>query len=193
MGAVYVAKHRVIDRRVAVKVLKRELTDDKALVVRFMNEARAAAAIHHPNIIDVMDVGTLDGGVPYIMTELLPGECLAARLAHQKKLTVAEALEVTRQAESAWAAAHDKGIVHRDLKRDNRFISPDPSNPAHERVKVPDFGIAKVWSDLARSANTWVSGGFYRENQHRLSNRFARQGRRNRRGRHCRCGDRLRR
>jgi serine/threonine protein kinase len=127
MGSVYLAQHPILDRRVAIKVLRRELAEDTGLVTRFINEARAASAIRHPNIIEVFDVGTLPDGLPYLMMELLEGETLAHRLLRRGRLTVVEAVEVALQAASALAAAHDKGIVHRDLKPENLFLVPDPA------------------------------------------------------------------
>jgi eukaryotic-like serine/threonine-protein kinase len=155
MGTVYLAEHPVIGRRAAVKVLRRALADDEAHVSRFMNEARAANAIRHANIIDILDLGLLPEGLPYLMMELLEGESLGSRLRAVGRLPVAQALEIVRQTASALGAAHDKGIVHRDLKPDNLFLVPDASLPWGERVKVLDFGIAKlVGNDLARGLAT---------------------------------------
>jgi eukaryotic-like serine/threonine-protein kinase len=147
MGAVYLAVHPVMGRKVAVKLLRRELAADKTLVARFINEARAAYAIHHPNIIDVIDVGTLAddrSGLPYMMMEYLEGESLARRLELRGTLGIAEAVDVAIQTASALGAAHAKGIVHRDLKPDNLFLVSDEMNPGRERIKVLDFGIAKL-------------------------------------------------
>jgi eukaryotic-like serine/threonine-protein kinase len=144
MGAVYLAEHPDIGRRVAVKVLHTDLTRDPQLLTRFLNEARAANAIHHPNIIEILDSGTTDGGMPYLVMELLEGETLAARVRRLGKLSLAEALDIAYQTASAVGAAHRKNIVHRDLKPDNLFIIADHSNPGRERVKVLDFGIAKL-------------------------------------------------
>ncbi len=152
MGAVYLARHPIIDRSVAIKVLKRELTEDRTLVGRFINEAKAAASIHHPNIIEVLDVGMLPDGVPYMMMELLSGESLGQRLHRKGRLSVSEALDVVGQAGSALVAAHACGIVHRDLKPENLFMASDPTRPGRERVKVLDFGIAKLRRELSGAA-----------------------------------------
>ena len=149
MGAVYLAEHPEIGRRVAVKVLHTDLTRDPQLLTRFLNEARAANAIHHPNIIEILDSGTTDGGMPYLVMELLEGETLAARVRRLGKLSLAEALDIAYQTASAVGAAHRKNIVHRDLKPDNLFIIADHSNPGRERVKVLDFGIAKLQAKTA--------------------------------------------
>jgi serine/threonine-protein kinase len=155
MGAVYLAEHALMGRKAAIKLLRHELTEDRALVARFINEARAANAIRHPNIIDVLDVGTLTGqhaGQPYMMMEFLEGESLGSRLAKRGTLPSAEAVEIARQATGALGAAHAKSIVHRDLKPDNLFLVPDDRQAGRELVKVLDFGIAKLRGDLATTS-----------------------------------------
>jgi serine/threonine protein kinase len=144
MGTVYLAEHALMGWRAAVKVLRRSLADDKVLVKRFINEAHAIKSIRHPNIIDIIDVGTLPDGLPYLLMELLEGESLGARLQKRGRLPVALAVHIARQTAAALGAAHDKGVVHRDLKPDNLFLIPDPEDPDHDRVKVLDFGIAKL-------------------------------------------------
>jgi hypothetical protein len=144
MGAVYLAEHPDIGRRVAVKVLLPELSQNKVLIGRFFNEARAANAIRHPNIIEILDSGTTPTGQPYLVMELLEGETVSARLRRMGALPVGMALEMAYQAASAVGAAHRKDIIHRDLKPDNLFIISDPMEPARERMKVLDFGIAKL-------------------------------------------------
>src|ERR1700760_1212586 len=144
MGAVYLAEHPGIGRRVAVKVLHRNLTLDGQLLARFLNEARAANAIRHPNIIEILDSGTTPDGMPYLVMELLGGETLAALLARLGRLPVRTALLFGYQTASALGAAHGKGIVHRDLKPDNLFIVADQEIADGERLKVLDFGIAKL-------------------------------------------------
>jgi len=155
MGAVYLAEHPFMGRKAAIKVLRRDLAEDRGLVERFMNEARAANAIRHPNIIDIIDVGRTPSGVPYLMMELLEGQSLAKRISEAGQLPVGEAIEIGAQTAGALAAAHSKGIVHRDLKPDNLFLVPDDSRPGGMRVKVLDFGIAKLRGDLTNvSART---------------------------------------
>jgi len=158
MGAVYLAEHPYMGRKAAVKVLRREFAEDATIVERFMNEARAANAIRHSNIIDIIDVGRLPSGVPYLMMEYLDGESLAQRLANQKILSVAEAVDICRQVASALTAAHQKGIVHRDLKPDNIFLVRDESHERQARVKVLDFGIAKLRGDLTGSSAKTQAG-----------------------------------
>jgi len=144
MGAVYLAEHPEIGRRVAVKVLRPEMIKDVQLLGRFLNEARAANAIRHPHIIEILDSGTTPEGTPYLVMELLEGESLAARVRRLGKLSIKESLEFAFQTASALAAAHAKGIIHRDLKPDNLFVIRDPNDASRERIKVLDFGIAKL-------------------------------------------------
>jgi serine/threonine protein kinase len=149
MGSVYLAEHPFLGRKAAIKVLKPECASNADLIQRFLNEARAANAIHHPNIIDIIDVGILPEGVPYMMMEFLQGESLADRLHRVSRLPQSEALYIAGQIASALAAAHAVDIVHRDLKPDNVFIVPDLQNPGHDHVKVLDFGIAKLRPEFA--------------------------------------------
>ena len=148
MGAVYLAKHPFLERKAAIKILKPECASNAAYVQRFLNEARAANAIHHPNIIDIIDVGILPNGVPYMMMEFLDGESLAQKLRRVRRLPVDEAVFVVRQIASALDAAHAAGIVHRDLKPDNVFVVPDRQS-GREHIKVLDFGIAKLRPEFA--------------------------------------------
>jgi eukaryotic-like serine/threonine-protein kinase len=149
MGNVYLARHPLIDRGAAIKVLHAQLAGDRGLVTRFFNEARAANAIRHPNIIDIIDVGFLPNTErPYLMMELLAGENLAKRIGRAGRLPIAQALDFARQTASALAAAHTKGIVHRDLKPENLYLVPHGSLPGREVVKVLDFGIAKLRSEI---------------------------------------------
>jgi serine/threonine-protein kinase len=144
MGTVYLAEHPFMGRKAAIKILRRAYVTDEAMVALFMNEARAANAIRHPNIIDIIDVGRLADGQPYLMMEFLEGETLADRLSRLGRLPAPDALDFVQQAAEALAVAHDRGIVHRDLKPENLLLVPDLSAPRGERVKVLDFGIAKL-------------------------------------------------
>lgn len=152
MGVVYLAEHPEIGRRVAVKVLRSDLGRDPDALARFLNEARAANAIRHPNIIEILDSGTTSDGASYLVMELLEGEALRARLSRSRVLSVRDALEITYQTASALGAAHAKGIIHRDLKPDNLFLVPEPLEAGRERVKVLDFGIAKLQIDRSASS-----------------------------------------
>ena len=144
MGAVYLAEHPGIGRRVAVKVLHKNYTRDEHLLARFLNEARAANAIRHPNIIEILDSGMMADGTPFLVMELLEGDSLGTWLRNQGPPPIATAVDFAYQTASALGAAHSKGIVHRDLKPDNLFIVSDPHDATRERIKVLDFGIAKL-------------------------------------------------
>ncbi len=143
-GEVYLVENELIQRRAAVKVLHPALAQDAELVRRFLNEARAASAICHPNIVEVLDAGGTPEGAPYILMEFLEGVSLQKRLADRGRLALRQVLDIANQAGSALVAAHAAGIVHRDLKPENLFLVPDTGVPSGERVKVLDFGIAKI-------------------------------------------------
>jgi serine/threonine protein kinase len=148
MGAVYEGFNEAIERRVAIKVLKEEFAAKPDVVERFFNEARAANRVNHPNIVQIHEHGQLPGGGAYIIMELLEGSTLGDRAAKSGgKLPVKSALEIAWQVAAALSAAHHKGIVHRDLKPGNLMLVPDPLGPGGERVKVLDFGIAKLLAD----------------------------------------------
>jgi serine/threonine-protein kinase len=142
MGIVYEAENVVLGRKVALKRLKDAALHDAALVTRFLQEARAAAAIGHDHIVDILDVVTDEAGVVYIVMELLTGESLATRLAADRRLSPDFAVEVIAQMLEALAAAHDRGIIHRDLKPENLWLETKPE--AKPFVKLLDFGISKV-------------------------------------------------
>jgi serine/threonine protein kinase len=144
MGVVYLAEHPEIGRKVAVKVLHADFARDQQVLGRFLNEARAANAIRHPNIIEILDSGVLVDQTPYLVMELLEGESLAARIKRVGPMPMGDICDFAYQTASALSAAHAKGIVHRDLKPDNLFVIPDPHDETRERIKVLDFGIAKL-------------------------------------------------
>ena len=135
MGEVYRARDSKLDREVAVKVLPTSLARDPAALARFEREAKAVAALSHPNILAVHDFGSSDG-TTYAVMELLEGESLRQRLA-EGAIPLRKAAEIAREIALGLAAAHDKGIVHRDLKPENLFLTRDG------RVKILDFGLAR--------------------------------------------------
>ena len=142
MGRVYEARHlRLKDRRFAVKVLHAELARQPEVVTRFQREAESASAISHENVVDVFDVHRTIDGRPYMVGEFLEGIELGAYLNNVKKLEVPEAIRITRQVCDALVAAHEAGIVHRDMKPENVFLVGEGPNM---RVKVLDFGISKA-------------------------------------------------
>jgi len=136
MGEVYRARDAKLDRVVAVKVLPAHLAEDRDALARFEREAKAVAALSHPNILAIYDFGRTDG-TAFAVMELLEGESLRARLS-ASALPVRKAVEVGVQVAKGLAAAHEKGIVHRDLKPENVFLTSDG------HVKILDFGLAKV-------------------------------------------------
>ena len=156
MGVVYAAQHTLLGRPAAVKVLLPRLSDDQGIVTRFFNEARAATAIQHPGIVEVYDFGWTSEGAAFIVMEHLRGETLRDRR-KRGPMPWHLALTVTRQIAGALAAAHAKGIVHRDLKPDNIFLVPDPEVPGGERIKLLDFGIAKL-ADLPTGTSMTRTG-----------------------------------
>ena len=136
MGVVYRARDVRLNRPVAVKVLPPEAAHDAHRLRRFENEARAASALDHPNILVVHDIGT-DEGLPYIVSELLDGVTLRHHLA-SGRISLRRAIDYAVQLATGLAAAHDKGIVHRDLKPENVFVTDEG------RVKILDFGLARI-------------------------------------------------
>jgi len=136
MGEVYRPRDSRLNRDVAIKVLPATFSSDPERLHRFEQEALAAAALNHPNILAVYDIGTQDGA-PYIVSELLEGESLRERL-RPGPIPVRKATEFAVQIAKGLAAAHDKGIVHRDLKPENIFVTRDG------RIKLLDFGLAKL-------------------------------------------------
>lgn len=143
MGVVYRAQHTQLDRPTAIKVLRPELSRSLWMLDRFLTEARAAASVRHPGIVEVYDYGIMPSGRPFIAMELLDGVTLGRRLAVRGRLLPSEAAQLAHQIAGALVAAHARGVVHRDLKPDNVFLVCDPRSGALDRVKLLDFGIAR--------------------------------------------------
>jgi eukaryotic-like serine/threonine-protein kinase len=144
MGEVYLAEHRHLKRKAALKLLARELVGRPDLLERFFLEARATSAIAHPGIVQIFDCELDPTGRPYIVMEYLDGETLAATLSRRGPLPAITVARLTRSMAEALEAAHAKGIVHRDLKPENIFVQADPP----DTVKLVDFGIAKLAGDF---------------------------------------------
>ncbi len=142
MGTVYLAEHMLIKRKVAIKLLRAELAEDAAVVERFMNEARAAGAIGHPHIVESTDMGFTRDEVPFIVFEYLEGTLLTDEIYRVRGMPPRRALRIATQIASALHAAHTAGIIHRDLKSDNVFLTD--KEDASDHVKVLDFGISRV-------------------------------------------------
>lgn len=158
MGSVYLARHVSFDRSVAIKVLHSHHLDDPETRRRFFNEARAAMQIRHPGIVRVFDCGEDSDGSAYIIMEFLEGEDLSKRISNGRRVPITTSMLIGRQVVEALAAAHDHGIVHRDLKPDNLFMVPDPTVPGGERIKILDFGIAKLQGDGLASLHKTQTG-----------------------------------
>jgi Tol biopolymer transport system component len=153
MGEVYRARDSRLGRDVAIKVLPPAFATDPERLQRFEQEARAAAALNHPNILAVHDIGRHEGA-PYVVSELLEGETLRARLSASGRgepLPVRKAVDYATQVAQGLAAAHDRGIIHRDLKPENLFLTTDG------HVKILDFGLAKLTEALAGSGSSELS------------------------------------
>jgi serine/threonine protein kinase len=144
MGTVFLAEHLLIHRRVAIKVLHQELATDADVVKRFMNEARVAGTLGHPNIVESTDMGFTENRVPYIVLEYLEGTLLTDEIYRVAGFPVRRSVRIAQQIASALQAAHSARIVHRDLKSDNIFLTD--RNDTLDHVKVLDFGISRFLS-----------------------------------------------
>ena len=145
MATVYVAKVKVLNRNVAVKVLKDEFTTDEEFVKRFNSEAQAAASLSHPNIVSIIDVGNEDN-IYYIVMELVRGKTLKQIITEEGALPWKWSVNIAMQIASALETAHKNNIVHRDIKPHNIIITEDGV------AKVTDFGIAKAVSNSTITA-----------------------------------------
>jgi serine/threonine protein kinase len=154
MGTVFLAEHALIKRRVAMKILHSDLATDAHVVERFMNEARAAGTLGHPNIVESTDMGFTHDHVPYIVFEYLEGSLLTDEIYRIGGLPVRRAVWIATQIASALEAAHRAGIVHRDLKSDNIFLTD--KDDALDHVKVLDFGVSRFLEAEERQKNMIV-------------------------------------
>src|SRR2546421_6192809 len=141
MGSVYLGKHVLMDKRVAIKVLRPSLAMDGDVVARFSREARAASRISHPHAVSVTDFGESENGVVFLVMEYLDGRTLKEIVKREGPLAVDRIVEIVRQVAGALDAAHQQGVIHRDLKSDNIMLSRTDGG---EWAKVLDFGIAKI-------------------------------------------------
>jgi serine/threonine-protein kinase len=142
MGQVYKAKHRLLKRIVAVKMMHPNLVSGAAALKRFQKEAELASALNHPNILTVYDFGVTDGGVPYLVMAFLEGTSLAEQIAGGTNLELKRSVHIFKQVSLGLAHAHENGVVHRDLKPSNIMLVQLDNDP--DFVKIVDFGIAKL-------------------------------------------------
>ena len=141
MGAVYRATHVLMDKTVAIKVLRPSLAADEKIVARFSREARAASRISHPNALSVTDFGEDENGIVFLVMEFLSGKTLKEVIREEGPMPLSRVTGIMLQIGGALEAAHAQGVVHRDLKSDNIMLI---STPAGDYAKVLDFGIAKI-------------------------------------------------
>ena len=154
MADVYRAKDQLLERTIAVKVLHQQYENDKEFIERFQREAKAAARITHPNIVNVYDVGVAEGR-HYIVMEYVPGRTLKERIKEEGPVPAAEALHIARQIAGALAQAHANNLVHCDIKPHNILVMPDGN------VKVADFGIARAVTESTMTYNDNIMGSVH--------------------------------
>lgn len=156
MGVVYRARQLLVDRTVALKILPRDLAEDPVAAKRFLNEARSISQLRHPNIVTLYDFGVTDDGRPFIAMEFVDGETLGARL-KRGPMPAHEVVHVARCIAEALAAAHDMGLIHRDIKGDNVMI--ERRTICQDEVRVLDFGIARTVDSDHRLTQTGMVFG----------------------------------
>ena len=150
MGRVYCAEQVALGRTVAVKVVHPHLADDELAAARFLNEARTASRLSHPNSVAIFDFGRTEQGQPYIVMEYLRGRDLGRVADDEGPLPLTRVVDVLRQTLAALEEAHALGIVHRDLKPDNIVL--EPLRSGLDFVKVVDFGLAKILEERSDGA-----------------------------------------
>ncbi|HEY9791582.1 MAG TPA: serine/threonine-protein kinase [Candidatus Obscuribacterales bacterium] len=151
IGLVYKARHVLMNRMVAIKIIRSEMIDNSTLIQRFQQEATAISKLDHPNIVQVYDYGVAPDGLPYLVMDYLEGTTLADLLTAQGKMSPDRAMPLFLQACHALKHAHENGIIHRDFKASNLVVCQDPL--LGEVVKVVDFGMAKLLHPDADNMN----------------------------------------
>jgi serine/threonine protein kinase len=153
MGSVWRGTHSITGRKIAVKILDEKFLSNANVVQRFGREARAASSIAHEGIVEVLDLDQTEEGIPFLVMEFLEGESLAHRIDYGARMTEEQVLSLGTQLLDALHAAHESGVVHRDLKPDNIYVIPGARG---ERIKILDFGIS--WKDDEQDAKLTVTG-----------------------------------
>jgi serine/threonine-protein kinase len=156
-GSVFKAKHLILNKIVAIKLLPTERQADDKVVQRFQREAQAASQLDHPNLMRVLEFGVNAGVTPYLVMELVEGISLSEVLSQKGRLSALRATELALQISAALAHAHKKGIVHRDIKPSNIIITTDQDG--NEIAKVVDFGIAKQLPKENEKSGTLTATG----------------------------------
>lgn len=154
MGSVYRGRHVLMDKTVAIKVLRPSLAGDDAVVARFSREAKAASKISHPHAVSVTDFGEAENGVVFLVMEYLDGRTLKEVIVRDGPLSLDRAVEIVRQVGGALDAAHGQGVIHRDLKSENIMLV---SHNGDEWAKVLDFGIAKILQPVGGAADAEIT------------------------------------
>src|SRR5919107_1291094 len=152
MGEVYLAHDEVLERDVALKVLRSHYAGDEVFAERFRREARSAASLSHPNIVQVYDRGEAEDGTSYIAMEYVPGGTLKEQIERRGPFGARETAAVGAQITDAIGAAHERGMIHRDIKPQNVLVT------ASGDLKVTDFGIARAASAVTSSASGAILG-----------------------------------
>lgn len=152
MGAVYEARHSIIGKRVAIKVLLDKFLENQELIARLLQEARLASSIGHQNIVDVTDFGTTRDGRAFVVMEFLEGEPLSELIMRDAPLPIERSLTIVKQVASALGAAHRKGIVHRDVKPENVYLV---RRDDQDFVKVVDFGVSRAVRTREETGSEW--------------------------------------
>ena len=149
MAIVYKARDVLLNRYVAIKILKPEFLDDKKFIENFRHESQAAASLTHPNIVNIYDVGLEGKNINYIVMEYMEGETLSSIIENRGPLSDAETIDIAKQIASALACAHKNNIIHRDVKPHNILVNEEGV------AKITDFGIAKAVSSTTLVATFW--------------------------------------
>ena len=154
MANVYLAQDTILDRKVAIKVLRGDLANDEKFIRRFQREALSASSLSHPNIVEMYDVGE-DNGSHYIVMEYIEGKTVKQLLKKRGNLTVSEAVDIMLQLTDGISHAHDSYIIHRDLKPQNIMIQEDG------KIKITDFGIAMALNSTQLTQTNSVMGSVH--------------------------------